>query len=37
MGGGNVAEQGSHATLMAAKGHYWALYRAQFSDNHHAI
>ena len=33
MEGGNVVEQGSHAALMAAKGHYWTLYQAEFSDN----
>ncbi len=27
---GNVLEQGSHAALVQAKGHYWHLYQAQF-------
>ncbi len=33
MEAGNVVEQGSHTTLMAAKGRYWALYQSQFTDN----
>ena len=31
MENGNVVEQGSHAALMQARGHYWALYESQFS------
>ncbi len=27
---GDVVEQGTHASLMAAKGFYYSLYRAQF-------
>ena len=30
---GTVLEQGTHAALMAAKGHYWALYASQFSND----
>ena len=30
---GTVLEQGTHAALMAAKGHYWALYESQFSND----
>ena len=30
MENGNVLEQGSHAALVQAKGHYWQLYQAQF-------
>lgn len=29
---GNVVEQGSHATLMLARGHYWKLYQSQFAN-----
>jgi len=33
MENGNVVEQGSHAALMQARGHYWALYESQFSTD----
>lgn len=32
MENGDVVEQGRHAALMLAKGHYWQLYESQFSD-----
>jgi ATP-binding cassette subfamily B protein len=28
---GTVLEQGSHAALLQARGHYWALYQSQFA------
>ncbi|MDR1264559.1 MAG: ABC transporter ATP-binding protein/permease [Propionibacteriaceae bacterium] len=28
---GDIVEQGSHAQLLASKGHYWDLYQAQFA------
>jgi len=33
MENGNVVEQGSHAALMQARGHYRALYESQFSTD----
>jgi ATP-binding cassette subfamily B protein len=32
---GNIVEQGTHAALLARKGAYWRLYRAQFSAKLH--
>ncbi len=31
--GGSIIESGTHSELLAANGHYAALYRMQFSDN----
>jgi ATP-binding cassette, subfamily B, multidrug efflux pump len=29
---GAIVEKGTHAELLAAQGHYYALYNAQFSE-----
>jgi ATP-binding cassette subfamily B multidrug efflux pump len=33
MEAGTVMEQGSHDALIAARGRYWQLYRAQFAED----
>ncbi|GAB3618253.1 hypothetical protein GCM10027416_28100 [Okibacterium endophyticum] len=32
MGNGSIVEQGTHAELLAARGAYYALYNAQFTE-----